>query len=309
MAPFEDELLESALNQWTLPKPVRVAPLESGFAGDVWKVEAGNERYVAKLAYDARDSFESGLRLAEIVEQHGLSSGAPLRSNTGELSVLVERPVGHQHPLALLRFVPGHPIELDSEAGARVYGETLGKIHSILLKNGHRPKNSASIFDYLTEPRSEVDQHQWMRPAIDATIAAVHAFESTHKVTYGPIYGDTLQLRLDDVTGQVGVIDWGASDWGPLLFDIAMAIQAIKRTDLQNPQSFIEAYLGTGPISRDELDGLPTYQALMWARTARFFAWRFAHNVNSGDSRSDGNAATLSEAKQHLERLLNTRFT
>src|SRR6266542_2829190 len=149
MVHLEDRSLIDIISDWQLPKPVSVVRLDGGFTGDVWRVEANGQLYIAKLAYESRDSFEIGLLASEIVERHGLRSGAPLRTPGGDVTVMVEHPPGKQHPLALLRFVPGDPLELIAPAGLHTYGKTLGRIHHILIDANYKPERSDSLFPYL----------------------------------------------------------------------------------------------------------------------------------------------------------------
>lgn len=67
--------LSEALAAWRLPAPITVSELGSGFQGETWLVKAGDRRYVAKLCYDTQSSFEVGLRMAALVERHGIPSG------------------------------------------------------------------------------------------------------------------------------------------------------------------------------------------------------------------------------------------
>jgi hypothetical protein len=53
-----------------------------------------------------------------------------------------------------------------------------------------------------------------------------------------------------------------------------------------------------------ELEGLNYYKALVWARQAKYFAYRVAANVTLGDANPAGNAKRLEESRQQLEHFL-----
>jgi hypothetical protein len=57
-------------------------------------------------------------------------------------------------------------------------------------------------------------------------------------------------------------------------------------------------------LSRSELDGLNYYKALLWARQAKYFAYRVAAGVTLGDPGPSKNAVRLAEARQALEHFL-----
>jgi Ser/Thr protein kinase RdoA (MazF antagonist) len=120
-------------------------------------------------------------------------------------------------------------------------------------------------------------------------------------VTYGPIYGDGLQLRVDGRDGSIGLIDWGTVCRGPLLFDLALAAHHAGQVDLSELWA---GYLAVGPLQPAELAGLRHYEALMWARSAKYFAFRLEHRVRLGDARRGANQAALARAVSALQRLL-----
>ncbi len=127
------------------------------------------------------------------------------------------------------------------------------------------------------------------------------AFESRRAVTSGVIWADRVEIVLEKETGQVGVIDWGAIERGPLVFDVALALLWLFPKGSQASEEFLHAYLGVAPISSDELEGLSYYTALLWARQAKFFAYRVAAGVTRGDPYPRGNIQRLLEARQALE--------
>jgi Ser/Thr protein kinase RdoA (MazF antagonist) len=133
------------LADWELPTPLRVTPLRGGFTSHVWRIDAGGAVFVSKLAYQPRADVEGGLRAAAILARHGLRTGPALHTRTGQLTRLVEYPAGHWHPLALLRFVEGEPLDWRTTEALGIAGDTLGTIHRALLEVG-----SLKLPDQLT---------------------------------------------------------------------------------------------------------------------------------------------------------------
>ena len=75
---------------WNLPDPVTLTDsLERGVTADVWLVEDGDgTRYVAKFAYESQAYVETGLAIAEHVENTtGLVTGRPIRNRSDNLTV------------------------------------------------------------------------------------------------------------------------------------------------------------------------------------------------------------------------------
>jgi Ser/Thr protein kinase RdoA (MazF antagonist) len=132
-------------------------------------------------------------------------------------------------------------------------------------------------------------------------VAAVRAFEVAVPVTYGGIVGDYLQLLRDDATGQVGIIDWGAAHHGPLLFDLVLAVDQFREAGAAATDELVASYRAEAPIRLEELAGLDRYLALLWARQARSFAWRLAHDVTQGDPDSASREETLAAYRRALE--------
>src|SRR6266852_4113814 len=130
---LSDETLLAALKAWPLPEPLTIQQLPGGMTSEIWRVEAGNERFVAKYAYTTRQAFEGGLYAAELVERHGITCGVPLRTKQGTLSIMVASAHGQSQPLALLHYVPGERLNLSEPGAASLYGYLLGRTHNILL--------------------------------------------------------------------------------------------------------------------------------------------------------------------------------
>ena len=302
-SPISDETLFTILKAWDLPEPLTVHQLPGGFTSEVWLIETKEERFVAKYAYQSQEDFECGLYAAELAEEYGITSGAPLRTRDGALSILVEGPYGQSEPLALLRFVPGEPLNLSDSGAASLYGHLLGKFHTIFLA-GFGEKYITSLIDFVLQKDPAVAAQPGLPEMLHRTIETILNYEARHTVTYGVIWGDRMEIVREKETGQVGIIDWGTIECGPLLFDVALAALWLFPEGSAAYHEFLRAYLAEAPASESELAGLNYYKVLLWARQARYFAYRVAANVMLGDSNADGNIENLARSRHELEHLL-----
>lgn len=306
---LSDTALSHALAAWDIPHPHAITRFPGGFTGDTWYVHTPTQRFVAKHAFDNQAAFERGLFAAEILERHGLRCGAPLRTTSNTVTTMIEGPPGLYHPLALLRFVPGAPLDWTTSEAPRIVGQWLGRVHAILRHEPVTASDQNSLFTYLTKITLEVAAHSGLQHLIDRAVRAVQTFESQTHVTYGTIYGDYMEFLCDPTTGQIGLIDWGTVRWGPLLFDIALVQQqfhGVGQQWQQQTDQFMQEYLREGPISLQEMVGAPYYLALHLAELAKFFAWRVAHNITQGDDEPDANQRSLVEIQQALEHTLES---
>ena len=119
---LSEEILFTALEAWHLSPPFTIRRLPGGFTSDVWRVETGNGCFIAKYTEQSQEAFERGLCAARVVEQEGIPGGAPLPTRKGTLSILVEGVHGKDQPLALLRHVPGEPLQFSEPDAASLYG-------------------------------------------------------------------------------------------------------------------------------------------------------------------------------------------
>ncbi len=300
---LSNEALRIALQAWSLPEPLTIQTLPGGMTGEVWRVEAGDQRFVAKYAYTAQQAFEGGLYAAELVEQHGITCGIPLRTKQGTLSMMVVGAHGQSQPLALLRYVSGERLNLGEPGAATLYGYMLGRTHSILLTE-LGDWCSFALYDFLLEEDTTVATQPGLASLIRQAIEATRAYEACRTVTYGVIWADALEIRRDNDTGRTGIIDWGAIERGPLLFDVALNVLWYFPEGSQAHGEFMSEYLSQSPISASELEGIKYYKALLWARQAKFYAYCVAENVTLGGSTPISNAENLAQARQGLEHSL-----
>ena len=297
--------LKEALAAWRLQDPLTITRGTGGFTSETWLVETGADRYIAKLAHDDQSSFETGLLVAEIVDRHGIPSGAPYRTTSGALSVMVSDNHGQRHPLALLHLVPGESLDLTDPDAPRIIGNILGNVHRVVHREQSTPRCPERLFRYLVTQDDEEHRQPWLRPMIHRVVDRVRRFEADIHVTYGITYGDFPEFLHERHTGQIGLIDWGTVGHGPLLFDVALTVEMFEQAGIRRTDTLFNSYLTIAPVAPQELTGIACYIALLRARQAKYFAWRLAHNVTRGDSIMGGNARRLATARRQLEESLN----
>jgi len=297
---LSDAALQAGLQAWPLSEPITIQQLPGGMTSEVWHIEAENQRFVAKYAYTTREAFEGGLYAAELVERHGISCGAPLRTKQGALSIIIEDAQAQSRPLAVLRYIPGQQLDLSNPDAATLYGSLLGRTHSILRAEAG-DWCAFDLYDFLLEEDPAVTAQPGLTALIRQALEAVRAYEARRHITTGIIWADAMEIRLDSATGRVGIIDWGAIERGPLLFDIALNESWYFPEGSQAYREFIEAYLHEAPILAEELEGINYYKALLWVRQARFFAYCVAENVTLGGSTPISNAENLAKSRRELE--------
>lgn len=294
-----DEDLLTALSSWDLAELSLVGSMRSGTTADVWRFVANGETYVAKFAYDSRQGLEDGLKSAEILETTGFRAGGPIRTRENELTVMVEGPPGKHHPLAVLRFAPGRPLQFREPEAPSLIGEGLGRAHRLLIEAGYRPSDSHSTYGYLLGQESWPEEMSWVGVACAQAAEAAHSFEESTDITHGTLYGDYPEFLFEEETGQLALIDWGTVSYGALLFDAAITYEVFDEVD-HGGQEFLDAYVGHSPMKADELSGLDTFVDLHGARMAKYFAWRTLNAVTSGNMDQDHNRKTLARYKSRL---------
>lgn len=302
---LNEKILLTALDAWNLSSPITVKRLPGGFTSEVWRVETGNGCFIAKYTEQSQHAFEAGLHAAVMAEQAGIRSGTPLATKQGDLSVLVEGIHGEYQPLALLQYVSGDPLQLSEPGATSLYGHLLGRTHRLLLKD-FSGKDLFDLDEFLSQEADYVAAQPGLAPLISLAREKTRAYEAHHPMTFGVIWADRMEILREKETSQVGIIDWGAIERGPLVFDIALSLLWLFPEGSQAAHEFLQAYFTVAPISAQELEGLPYYKALFWARQAKYFAYRIAAGVTLGDASSKGNSRHFMEAREHLEYLLAT---
>ena len=288
-----DPVLVSCLRRYWGLEGVRVTVHNGGMASQTWFVDLGGRRWVAKaVAPDGGDQFAGGMAIAQRLGQAGIPAGAPVPATGGQLVVRV----GGDW-LALLTWVPGHPLTGQDSAEQDLIGTTLAVVHRALA--GWQVER-ASRFHWVDPAAEHLSLRPWLRPAITA---ALHELDDTRpdSTPWGLLHADPAPeaFRFDPSTGRCGVIDWSYALLGPLLYDLASAVMYVGGSD--HARELIRAYLDKGTISPDDVArGLAPMLRFRGAVQANYFAWRIAENDLTGISGPEENEKGLEDARRSL---------
>jgi Ser/Thr protein kinase RdoA (MazF antagonist) len=293
--------LHTMLDAWPLQGSIAIETLGGGFNSHTWLVSCDSGRFVAKLAPHS-PTFEAGLAVAEYLEQLGFRAGGPLRTSAGALTVRT----GDQM-LALLRFVPGAPIDPARSEDVSRWGQALAQAHTLLRQIPNVPAGLPRWpWAWLDPTADHLDIVAWVRPAVVSVLEELRQLEAARPLTLGIVHGDGASVLLDAATGAQAVIDWGAAMWGPLLYDVASARWLFQFHHGHDPRDFapfLAAYRGQAPLPASELDALNLFVRLRCAVQAFYFSWRIANDVRTGLADPSANQRGLDQAHRSWEQL------
>ena len=276
-------------DQWHLV-PAAITALPGGLLSHGWEVTAGGERYVARLADPgARQPVEAGLAAAGHLRESGIEAGEPLRTLAGGLTA--ETPAG---ALAVLRRAPGRTLDGRDPVDQQFWGDRLGAVHSRLQGFRHPGLRRWNLLD---PEAPHLAAEPWLRPAVLGALNAITRLTVTDRLTYGVLHGDPAPeiFLVDPATGRAGLLDYGASGTGPLLYDVAAA--ALYAGGPEHSAELLDGYRAAGPVGPDELDAaLPVLLRFRWAVRAD----RAARRIVAGNDH-DGAPEALSHARVALE--------
>jgi Ser/Thr protein kinase RdoA (MazF antagonist) len=288
-----------ALDAWQLPGPLRIEPLEGGINSHTWRVRSATGLFVAKLVGN-NTTFESGLLVAEYLDQAGFQAGGPIRTPDGALTV----PVGDQ-TLALLRFAHGEEIDSTQVEDLRIWGATMGRFHRLLQQ---MPKIPAGLprWPWLDPAADHVRIESWIQPAIEEVLDLVSRLEAERPLTMGIVHGDGAWPLVERATGEPAVIDWGAAMWGPLLYDLGSAYWYFQFGQAHAARAFapfLEAYQHRGPLPADELAAVDLFARVRCAVQGFYFSWRLANDIRTGLADAAENQQGLDDARYTWEQM------
>jgi Ser/Thr protein kinase RdoA (MazF antagonist) len=288
----EPVLVSSLRRHWGLTD-ARVTVHNGGMGSQTWFVDLGDRRWVAKAVAPAGGrQFAGGMAIAHHLEEAGIPAGAAVPATGGELAVNVD-----DDWLALLTWVPGHPLTGQDGAEQVLIGSTLARVHRALA--GYQVQ-AAGRFHWVDPDADYLSLRAWLRPAITAAVAALDAARPD-SMARGLLHADPAPdaFRLDPATGRCGIIDWSYALHGPLLYDLASAVMYVGGPDHAGP--LIGAYLSEGTIGAAEAArGLAPMLRFRWAVQANYFAWRISENDLTGISGPQDNEKGLADAREFL---------
>lgn len=296
---------------WGL-RDIQIRPLVGGMTSAVWAVDQATAsgdvegHWVAKaVPAAAAEQFAAGLAIAAQLDRAGIPSGAPLLTSSGQATA----PCG-EGVVALLRRVDGVELEGETEADLRLIGRTLADVHRALL-GGQASADVEDVEDVkdvkdvkdawppLDPSADHLSVQSWVRPVVVAGIAGYQRLRP-RSLTWGLIHGDPAPEAFvaDPATGACGLIDWGAGQCAPLLYDLASAVMYAGGPARGRP--LVEAYstATASPMPAAEISrGLLPMLDLRWSLQAYYFAHRIAtHDMTGIDGPAD-NDRGLSNAR------------
>lgn len=263
-----------------------VAPLGGGMNSATALVDLVDGRAVLKWTHDAA-ALAAGCDAAHRLAQHGLLTGQPFPTTAGALIHPVENGA-----VALLRFVPGNVLTADDPQDQRDMALTLAAVHA--TEATHR--SGTFMNDLIAEMVHNVEP--WVRPSVDLIL---DEYDSLPELTWSLLHADPESeafLRQPD-TGQVGLIDWTATTYGPVLYDVASALMYLGGR--QNADTFWDAYISHSPAPVDELTKhLGTFTRYRAAVQAAYFSMRIGTQDHTGINDDSENWKGLRDAEHML---------
>jgi Ser/Thr protein kinase RdoA (MazF antagonist) len=265
--PSADLIRSTLLGSWHLV-PSDVVAVPGGLMSCTWAVTAGGCPYVVRLAEPAsRQAVEAGLAAAEWLRAQGVEAGDPVRALTGGLTAEAAEGV-----VAVLRRVPGRPLDGGDPVDQQWWGDRLGAAHGALQQFRHpgvRP------WRWLDPDAPHLAAEPWLPAAVAAAVSAAVRLTVTDRLTYGLLHGDPAPegFAVDPATGRAGVFDWGACGTGPLVYDLAAAVSYCGGPEAAG--ELLDGYVAAAPVGRDEVDAaLPV---LLRYRRAVEADWSLRH--------------------------------
>ena len=242
---ISDEAIRGLLGRaWGLGDGTRVARHDGGMGSQTWIVGQGQRRWVAKsVAPHLADSFAGGLRVALLLSGAGIRAGTPVPALSGSVTV----DAGSGDRVALLAWVPGTGLTGMGDGEQRLIGETLARVHRVLLS---RTVPGARRFHWVDPAAAHLGLRPWIRPAVTAAVGELAELERESPAwPRGLLHADPAPeaFRYDPATGRCGIIDWSSAHHGPLLYDLASAVMYLGGPD--RATAMTSAYLAAGPLT------------------------------------------------------------
>lgn len=273
--------------------PEAITPLEGGMNSATVSVRLSRGRFVAKwVPLKNRDALHAGAAAAVLMSAGGLSAGAPLSTDSGDLSVEVGSGV-----LSLLEWVPGSALTGRSDQDQRQIARTLAKAHGMETREVTR----RPFFEWIHGSAPGLGAEPWVRPAVHAVC---NEYALLPPVTWGILHTDPAPeaFLYDELTDSVGLIDWAGSTRGPLLYDVASALMYLG--GIKRGSTFLGEYALCGSIFSDEIDShLSAFRRFRGAVQAVYFSQRLLADDLTGIADGSENWKGLHDAHEILREL------
>jgi len=292
----EAAALTALLRAWErAPAALDPVPVEGATTWTTWAADIdGDCHLVTRAPLAGRLRLEAGLAAALHLAARGTPAGTPVRALSG---ALVAEHDGAAY--ALLRCLPGRPLDPGDPLDQQWWGDTLARLHRATADFDHA---GVARWHRVRPDAPHLDAAPWLRPAVAAAVAALTRLTVTDRLTYGVLHGRPVAaaFRLDPATGRTGVLGWGRAATGPLVADLAAAVAhagpATAVAHAGPAADLVEGYAAAGTVPRDEIDvALPLLLRFHWAVRADAAARRLA--TSPGDAPA---LATLTAARAAL---------
>ena len=284
--PIPVERLRAALDAWGLEDAEVVEPIPPGATADVFLVRRGDERWVAKFAYQDPAHFDAGLAASELLDLPDWDLATPVRTRTdGARYRLVEWPDGHERPLALLRWIDGRPLDADEPGGIECKATVCGRVHAQLLE-----LDPATVGVEVPRPHAPPDPidawdlgpHQWLDDVfLDARRRTVE-WRRRVRSCVGVWDGPDVRVRESATDRRIGLIDFGHTTFQPLVNVVANRTLSGADQGVSSLGRFLDALQRELPLTADEHAALVDFRRYNAGIYARWAAMR----VHQHDDRS-----------------------
>lgn len=274
-------------------------PLAAGLTSSMWQLSTGTGEFVVQVGDPGdRPQLEAGLAALEQLRSQGLQAGRPVRTVAGALTA-----EGDAGPVAVLRPVPGRPLVGADPLDQHWWGDLLGAAHRALDGFSHP---GLLRWPWLRAEAAHLDVEPWVRTAVAEAVAAMTRLTVTDRLTFGVLHGDPAPARflIDIDTGRTGLVGWGPSVTGPLVYDLAAAV--LYAGGPAGAGELVDGYTAAAPVSRDEVDAaLPVLLRFRWAVHADRYARRLARAAARPESGAPSalDLAALHRARDELAAL------
>jgi Ser/Thr protein kinase RdoA (MazF antagonist) len=281
-AAFAEAHLRPVLAAWGL-EAASISPLPGGASGEVFLIETDEQRFVAKHAYMRREDFEPGLHAAEAVARStDLAAAAPIPTLDGDLVVMVPHN-GYEHPVAVMEWVQGEHVPVDTVAAASELGRVLGSVQAVLAGIPASALGLAedrrAFLTYLRSRTQDLGEHRWLHDRIGGIVADIDAMIDAEMLTFVCGVWDGPE-RVRDERGRIGLVDFGNTAWYPAAHIIGYGTSQVRvgaeADEAPAIDSFIRAFLAEYAVSDADLAAVGLFRLATVATYAKFMARRAA---------------------------------
>jgi Ser/Thr protein kinase RdoA (MazF antagonist) len=261
---------------YDLGPQVEVRLLRRGF-NDVYKVTAGDRRYVARLSGirgrgDPNTAYETAL--LDHLKRHGVGVAGPVAARDGRFWRQLEAAEGPRD-LVLFDFLDGHPPMIDP-GDVALMGQELADIHAVAQTYAGPPSRYRLDVDHLVRrpaariadaPSLDDELREKVAGAAAAIAAGIGTLAGLSQVAcHGDCHGFNTLVATDAEGRRVAsFFDFDDGGPGPLAYDLGVYLWNILQRLGVKPfeaehravwTAFLDGYRRRSPIPRADLDAI-----------------------------------------------------